>query len=87
MKSIRAQAQFCDQDQSMILSPLEYSLFQWLKLHRGDVISRETLLKNVWGFQSNGDTRTVDMCVQRLRKKIGAEQILTVHGKGYLMPA
>ena len=71
MKSIRAQAKVYDQDQCVILSPLEYSLFQWLKLHRGDVISRET----------------VDMCVQRLRKKIGAGQILTVHGKGYLMPA
>ena len=68
MKSIRAQAQVYDQNQCVILSPLEYSLFQWLKLHRGDVISRETLLKNVWGF-------------------IGAGQILTVHGKGYLMPA
>lgn len=86
MKSIRTQAQVYDQDQCVVLSPLEYSLFQWLKHHRGDVISREVLLKNVWGFQSNGDTRTVDMCVQRLRKKIGAGQILTVHGKGYLMP-
>ena len=59
MKSIRAQTQVYDQDQSVILSPLEYSLFQWLKLHRGDVISRETLLKNVWGFQSNGDCLNV----------------------------
>ena len=67
------------------LSPLESALFMWMKLHEGDILTRETLLKNVWGFKSIGETRTVDMCVRRLRKKIGAERIKTVHGKGYLM--
>ena len=87
MSSSQMRVPVYDQNQPVTLSPLESSLFLWLKLHRGIVISREVLLKNVWGFQSVGNTRSVDMCVQRLRKKIGAEQIQTVHGKGYLMPA
>ena len=70
-----------------MLSPLEYDLFMWMKSHQGDILTRETLLRNVWGFKSLGETRTVDMCVQRLRRKIGADRIRTVHGKGYLMPA
>ncbi len=68
-----------------MLSPLESALFMWMKLHKGDVLTRESLLKNVWGFKSIGETRTVDMCIQRLRRKIGPERIKTVHGKGYLM--
>ena len=76
-----------DQNAEDLLSPLEYDLFMWMKTHQGDILTRETLLRNVWGFKSIGETRTVDMCVRRLRKKIGADRIRTVHGKGYLMPA
>ena len=60
MKSIRAQVY--DQDQCVILSPLEYSLFQWLKLHRGDVISRETLLK-MCGVFNQMEIREPLICV------------------------
>ena len=80
-----AQAQ--DPTVTELLSPLEYDLLMWMETHRGDVVSREMLLKNVWGYKSLGETRTVDLCVRRLRKKIGADRIRTVHGKGYLMPA
>ncbi len=76
-----------EQTEMELLSPLEYDLFMWMKSHQGDILTRETLLRNVWGFKSMGETRTVDMCVQRLRRKIGADRIRTVHGKGYLMPA
>ena len=76
-----------EQDIIETLSPLEYDLFMWMKGHQGDVITRESLLINVWGFKSLGETRTVDMCVRRLRRKIGADRIRTVYGEGYLMPA
>ena len=47
------------------------------------VHDRPTLLRNVWDYGWDGDTRVVDLCVQRLRKKIGAERIETVRGFGY----
>ncbi|MBR3098518.1 MAG: winged helix-turn-helix domain-containing protein [Clostridia bacterium] len=76
-----------DQNTACLLSPLEYSLYKWMKLHEGDVLSREVLLRDVWGYREMGDTRTVDMCVKRLRNKIGANRIESVYGKGYRMPA
>ncbi len=76
-----------DQNTACLLSPLEYSLYEWMKLHEGDVLSREVLLRDVWGDREMGDTRTVDMCVKRLRNKIGANRIESVYGKGYRMPA
>ncbi len=46
-------------------------------------ISREQLLRKAWGYQSMGETRTVDVHVQRLRKKLGCEYIETVYKCGY----
>lgn len=46
-------------------------------------VSREQLLRKAWGYQSIGDTRTVDVHVQRLRKKLGGERIETVYKCGY----
>lgn len=46
-------------------------------------ISREQLLRKAWGYQSMGETRTVDVHVQRLRKKLGGEYIETVYKCGY----
>lgn len=46
-------------------------------------ISREQLLRKAWGYQSIGETRTVDVHVQRLRKKLGCEYIETVYKCGY----
>ena len=45
--------------------------------------SREQLLRTAWGYQSMGETRTVDVHVQRLRKKLGGEYIETVYKCGY----
>ena len=68
------------------LTPLEERVYQLLHLHEGNIISRETLLRDVWGFQNPVDTRSIDMCVGRLRSKIGPNRIVTVYGKGYMMP-
>ena len=46
-------------------------------------VSREQLLRKAWGYQSMGETRTVDVHVQRLRKKLGCEYIETVYKCGY----
>lgn len=46
-------------------------------------VSREQLLRKAWGYQSIGETRTVDVHVQRLRKKLGGEYIETVYKCGY----
>lgn len=46
-------------------------------------VSREQLLRKAWGYQSMGETRTVDVHVQRLRKKLGGEYIETVYKCGY----
>lgn len=65
------------------LTRTEYELFRWMCLHRGNVVSRDALLRHVWGFPGEADTRSVDMCVRRLRAKIGFGMIQTVYGKGY----
>ena len=67
------------------LSPLERELYACMQAREGIVISRDELLKTVWGFQAPGMTRTVDMCVRRLRGKIGTERIRSVYGKGYML--
>ena len=50
-------------------------------------ISREQLLRTAWGYQSMGETRTVDVHVQRLRKKLGFSCIETVYRRGYKLRA
>jgi DNA-binding response OmpR family regulator len=65
------------------LTPTEYRLLLELAENRGAVCSRERLLEDVWGYVWAGDTRLVDMHVNRLRTKIGADAIETVRGAGY----
>ncbi|MEF9886486.1 two-component system response regulator CseB [Streptomyces sp. P9-A4] len=65
------------------LAPTELRLLLEFAARPGIVLDRQTLLRNVWDYGWDGDTRVVDLCVQRLRKKIGAERIDTVRGFGY----
>lgn len=65
------------------LTAQEFALLHAL-LEKPDVpVSREQLLRKAWGYQSMGETRTVDVHVQRLRKKLGGEYIETVYKCGY----
>ena len=66
------------------LTRMEYDVYQWMRQHRGIVVTRASLLRNVWGYPGQADTRTVDMCVRRLRTKVGAGAIQTIYGKGYI---
>lgn len=70
------------------LTPKEYELLRILIRRPGVVFGRETLLREVWGYEYSGDTRTVDVHVQRLRAKIEDDpaqprRLCTVRGFGY----
>jgi two-component system alkaline phosphatase synthesis response regulator PhoP len=74
------------------LSTKEFQLLRYLLEHRGRTISREDLLKDVWGYSSAPSTRTVDVHVAWLRQKMESDPkqpkyIVTVHGQGYKFAA
>lgn len=73
---------------SLKLSPREYELLRCFIERQGEIISREELLKQIWGYDSYPDTRTVDTHIAKLRRKIEDKPeepklIVTVHGMGY----
>jgi DNA-binding response OmpR family regulator len=77
-------------DEEIHLTPKEYDLLYLLAQHLEQVFPREALLEKIWGYDYFGDTRTVDMHVQRIRKKIGdnssnPKYLQTVFGVGYKM--
>ena len=70
------------------LTALEFDLLHTLARHAGQLLSREQLLAQVWGYDYYGDLRVVDAAVKRLRAKVrsaapGVEAITTVRGVGY----
>ena len=65
------------------LTAQEYALLLELLENADMPVSREELLYKAWGYQSMGETRTVDVHVQRLRRKLGDERIETVYKCGY----
>lgn len=75
---------------SVILALKEYSILYKLISNPGRVFSREQLLDDIWGFDFEGDMRTVDSHVARLRTKLGdwgSEHIKTIYGTGYKIEA
>ncbi len=71
-------------DELVQLAPKEFDLLWALLEERGHVLTRDQLLENVWGYSFAGDTRTVDVHVRQLRRKLGeACPIVTVWGVGY----
>ena len=69
------------------LTHQEFSLLQELAQNIDRPVSRQELLRDAWGYVSPGDTRTVDVHVQRLRKKLGFFCIETVYRRGYKLRA
>lgn len=65
------------------LTTMEFDLLALLIHRRGTALSREELLGGVWGYDFAGETRTVDVHIQRLRAKIGGGWIETVYKYGY----
>ncbi len=76
--------------ESIMLTLKEYSILFKLIAAPGRVFSREQLLDDIWGFDFDGDMRTVDSHVARLRTKLGAwgaKHIKTIYGTGYKIEA
>ena len=70
------------------LTAKELKLLQFFCTHVGEVLSRDRLLNEVWGYNYFGTTRTLDQVIVQLRKKLGdngdePKHLLTVHGVGY----
>ncbi len=66
------------------LTKMEFDLFEMLIINKNIAISREKLLEGVWGYDSESETRTVDVYIQKLRKKLGlTDRIKTVYKIGY----
>jgi Response regulators consisting of a CheY-like receiver domain and a winged-helix DNA-binding domain len=70
------------------LTAKELKLLQLFQAHPGEVLSRDRLLNDVWGYNYYGTTRTLDQVIVQLRKKLGdngsePKHLLTVHGVGY----
>ena len=65
-----------------------FALLETLILNRNLALSRDKLLEIAWGYDYRGETRTVDVHIQRLRSKLGLEQdIQTVYKVGYRLSA
>jgi DNA-binding response OmpR family regulator len=69
---------------SIELRPKEFDLLAYLMQNRGAVLSRDLLLDRVWGYDYAGGTRTVDVHVAQLRRKLGRPDVIrTIRGSGY----
>ena len=64
----------------------EFELLRYLVQNRGRVLSRERILEKVWGYDYEGETRTVDVHIKTLRQKLGRDDlIVTVRSVGYMI--
>ena len=73
-------------DESVDLTRKEFDLLHIFMQNMGKVLTREVLLQKVWGYEYEGETRTVDVHIRHLRRKLGPEgetRIETIHGVGY----
>jgi len=69
------------------LTDREALVLEYLMRHADEVVSRERLLSAIWGYSFDTETNTVDVCVRRLRLKIGHDRIATIRGAGYQLCA
>lgn len=72
-------------DEIIELTFKEFNTLHFLASHYGQVISRETLINKIWGYDYVGNTRAVDVLIRRLRSKIGPYDkfVISVYGAGY----
>jgi DNA-binding response OmpR family regulator len=74
-------------ERTVDLTAREFVLLELFLRHPGQVLSREQILSHVWGYDFDPGSNIVDVYVRALRKKLGAEQVETVRGMGYRLPA
>ncbi len=74
-------------ERSVMLTLREYELLHYLMINQSKVLTRETIMRNVWGTDYEGESRTLDMHIKTLRNKLGnyGSQIHTVRGVGYFI--
>jgi DNA-binding response OmpR family regulator len=65
------------------LTRLEFLLLRELMEHQGQSVGKGQLLASVWGYDFDPGSNVVDVCVRRLRSKLGFDLIKTVRGEGY----
>jgi len=75
-------------DKEVVLTKKEYKILLYMLENKGRVVTREELLNEVWGYDFEGESRTLDMHMKTLRNKIGSEDdkykyVKTVRGIGY----
>ncbi|MCL2591793.1 MAG: response regulator transcription factor [Defluviitaleaceae bacterium] len=75
------------ENKKITLTNKEFELLKYLMLNVGNVVERDTLLKEIWGYEYFGETRTIDIHMKNLREKLGtsAEAIQSVRGVGYIL--
>lgn len=69
--------------EELTLTPKEFILLNYMMKNKGLVLTREQILAAVWDFDYDGDMRTVDTHIKRVRKKLDGRFIKTIHGYGY----
>ena len=74
-------------DQEAVLTDHEFRLLHHLVRHSGEIVSRTQVLEAVWGYHFDPTSNVVDVCIRRLRKKLGAATIETVRHVGYRLAA
>lgn len=71
------------QNCTLNLTKKEFELLKYLIENKGKILTRQMLLNRIWGFDFEGDGRTIDTHIRRLREKIGENLIQTHRGMGY----
>lgn len=67
----------------LVLTPKEYELIVYMSKNQNLLLSREKIIDSIWGIDYDGDFRTIDTHIKRLRKKLDGRFISTVRGYGY----
>jgi DNA-binding response OmpR family regulator len=74
-------------EKQVMMAPREMELFYYLAMNPNQVISRQQLLDRIWGYDFDGDPRTVDVHIKRIRDKLAAHHadwsVVTIRGVGY----
>lgn len=83
--SVNVDEHTCKRGEQMIcLTPKEFDVLVFFLQHKDVAISRELLLSSVWGFEHEGESRTIDIHIQQLRKKLGLkDRLVTIPKLGY----
>ncbi len=72
------------QGEPVYLTPKEFDVIVYFVQHLDIAVSRESLLSNIWGFEFGGESRTVDIHVQQVRRKLGLkDKLITIPKLGY----